>query len=301
MTRAQRFYRLLMQAYPAAYRDQYEDEMVAVLLDTADNRRRLRVREAAAIVAAGLAARLGARAELWHGLRLGSLGAVAIVAAIGTVGIGVATTLVPHAEGVLPAAGWALVAGLALLSARSTSTYRLAPPGVAALAQVAAGAQLMGFTRSVLTVVATCLLLIGAAPRLPWRHLSVATAVGVGAGLLAVPPPVLILTSNGLNPSMHWVAIERWDRFGSWLGVLGRWSLVAVLILAVVGLIASRGRTRFIWAGLVLAAALSPTVVAGRNPPWRLPLPHDALYVVAVGAAAVVVGLAVVVPWRAAR
>jgi hypothetical protein len=80
MTELERRYRWLLRAYPRAYRQYRADEMLETLLATAeDERRRLNVREAAALVAGGLRARtgvdrLGSRSALgYSALRLSVL------------------------------------------------------------------------------------------------------------------------------------------------------------------------------------------------------------------------------------
>ncbi|WP_049557249.1 hypothetical protein [Nonomuraea sp. SBT364] len=75
MTRLERRYRLLLRAYPSGYRSDHGDELLDVLLDTAEPGRALPpAREAAALVAGGMRARLteAARGPAWaDGLHLG--------------------------------------------------------------------------------------------------------------------------------------------------------------------------------------------------------------------------------------
>ena len=115
MTRLERTYRLLMRAYPAHHRDRHEEEMVATLLDVADeNQARPRLGEAAALVKTGLGVRLRDSSELQLGIR--SAGLVAFGAAVfaSTMALGLASQR-PSDGAVVPFIAWVVVLALSLI------------------------------------------------------------------------------------------------------------------------------------------------------------------------------------------
>jgi hypothetical protein len=300
MTRLELAYRFLMQAYPASHRERYEDEMVAVLLDADTGRGRLSLRQATAIVAAGIHVRLRADGELYHGLRLATVGAMATLTALATVALSLSLPQAPPLSAAVPAAMWLVAVAVALFAARADSNFRVAPAAALVLVMVLGGAELMGFKRSVLAAAALCLLFTSVAPRLESRRLALASAVGITAGLVFSVPNQAALDNWAPLSAGPWAADAQWQYSAYSLDSLSVW--LAAPILAA-GLLALRWRARYIVAASLLSIALwLPVTLTPGGYFWPLTRPMRELIVSAGAALALIVlGLAIALPWRTQR
>lgn len=177
-------YRLLMRAYPPHYRNRHEDEIISTLLDVASNgQRRPRVREAGAMLIAGLGCRSRNSSELQLGVGLAGVVALAATFAVSTMAIWLAVSR-PLSVGGVPTLTWLTVIGVSLYGGWSQSIYRLIPGAALTLLMVAAGSSAMGLRRSTI-IPAAMVLLISSASRRASRSLRlVAPVTGVGFGLL---------------------------------------------------------------------------------------------------------------------
>ncbi|MEU8155222.1 hypothetical protein AB0B94_16285 [Micromonospora sp. NPDC048986] len=136
MTEIERRYRWLLRAYPRAYRQYRADEMLETLLATADDeRQRLDLREAAALVVGGLRARtginqIGSRSALgYSALRLSALSLLVYALTFWSGGL-VSFLLTTLSEGPYnPGSWWFVVIPVLLtiaLFAAALGGYRLA-------------------------------------------------------------------------------------------------------------------------------------------------------------------------------
>ncbi len=297
MTRLELAYRFLMQAYPASHRARYEDEMVAVLLDANPRHRRPSLRQATAIVAAGIDVRLRAQGELHHGLQLASAGAMATLTAVATVALSLSLPQAPPFSAAIPAAMWLMTVAIALFAARATSNFRVAPAAALVFVMVLGGAELMGFKRSVLAAAALCLLFTSIAPRLGSHRLALASAVGVIAGTVFSIPNQAALDNWAPLSAGPWAANAQWQYSAYSLDSLSVW-LAAPMLAA--GLLALRWRARYIVAASLLSIALwLPVTLTPGGYFWSLNRSLRELIVSATAALALaVLGLAIFLPWR---
>jgi hypothetical protein len=290
------FYRLLLTAYPPDHRQHYEDEMVAVLLESAPPGRRLpRLREASAIVASGLGTRFRSVSELHHGLRLAGVGAVGLVALFA----GAALSLSAHQpidfSGRL-AAVWLAVLAVAIHATCATSTYRAVPAAVVSLAMMAAGAPMFGFRRSVLVTVAALLILAAAGPRS--RRSVGRTAIVVGCGTGAILGSVIAADFDNVSfgGTERWMLTAQWEVLNG--GMTNLTSLLSLGLVAA-GLLIAAFRVRYLVAAVPMTVT---TLAAGLFRPggwlWGLVLFRTREQTVAlIGLALVALGLTVTVPF----
>jgi hypothetical protein len=289
-----------MRAYPASYRARYEDEMVAVLLDTTARRPTATIREATAIITAGLATRLRAAGEVHHGLRLASLGAAATIVAIATVALSVAIPQAPAPSGALPATSWIATVAITIFAIRSESRFRVVPAALIVLTMFAAGPDLLGFKRSVLAVAALCVLFTSITRRAEWRPVIAATTVGVCSGLLFGIPNRTALDNWAPLTSGPWTANAHWQYTAYSLDTLAGW-LAASMVIA--GLLTLRWRPRYLMAATTLTIALwFPAALTPGGYFWVIGFHTRELLTTASTILAVaVLGLAIIVPSRLTR
>lgn len=300
MTRLELAYRFLMQAYPASHRERYEDEMVAVLLDADPGRSRPSLRQATAIVAAGIDVRLRAEGELHHGLQLAAVGAMATLTAVATVALSLSLPQAPPLSAAVPAAMWLIAIAVALFAAKAESNFRVAPAAALVLVMVLGGAELMGFKRSVLAAAALCLLFTSVAPRLGSHRLALASTVGIIAGLVFSIPNQAALDNSAPLSAGPWAADAQWQHSAYSLDSLSVW-LVAPILAA--GLLALRWRSRYIVAASLLGIALwLPVTLTPGGYFWPLTGSMRELIVSASAALALtILALAIALPWRTQR
>lgn len=253
-------YRLLMRAYPKNHRADHEEEIIATLLDVAENgQTRPRLREAAALLTAGVACRVQQSAELKPGLRIAGLIALAGMVGISTMAIVVAAHR-PLDLGLMPVIAWLTVIATGLAAAWSTSTYRIMPSATVALAMTAAGSSVMGLRRS--TIVPAAILLIVSAYSQSGRRPLRQAAVTVGAALGGLQGWLLAANIDRTLEAADspWVYAAQWDIASDVLLVE---SPIALLLYLLAAVVVGFWRMRFGIAAAVLAIPLAAVTLFG--------------------------------------
>lgn len=296
MTGLERQYRILLLAYPPDHRARHEQEIVTTLLDVAaPGQRHPRIREATAIVGAGLACRLQDGTEIGAGLRLAGLVALAATFSLATMALVLATQM-PPGVGLLPAVAWLLVAASSALAAWSPWSYRLMPAATIALVMVMAGSSVMGLRRTTV-VPAAMFLILSAACRSSRRPLrTVEPAAGIALG--AVHGAVVVNAANQafqLYDSAPWVYTARWDIASDTV------AFDAPLAFAVYGVATvalGLWRPRYALAGALLATPLATlTLLAPPRTIFSIVGPGQATQL-SIAAAAGALILATRITWR---
>ncbi len=300
MTGIEMAYRVLLRAYPPPHRAQYEDEMVAVLLDASEaGRRRPRAREAAAIVRAGLAVRLESRSELHHGFRLAGAGAVSVVCAMAAIALVLAVQQ-PIAGSWVAAALWVLAIGVALYGAWARSRFRVVPAATMTLLMMVTGASTGGFRRSVLVVAAAFLIIAALGPRSERSLRLLAPGLGLAAGTAIGVVNVMDLNNFFPLSAGPWAVNAQWQYSAEMVSsLLVRTSVV----MLAAGLLLTMRRVRYLVATATLAV---PVFVFGMFVPggllWQFAdMPASNQATVAAVVAALVLGVAVLTPLRMER
>ncbi len=252
-------YRKLMRAYPPHHRTRHEDEIISTLLDVAaDGQRRPKLREAAAIVTAGVGRRIQDSSELKPGLRLAGIVALAATFAVSTMAIVLAAPM-PLEIGLAPAMAWLAVIAASIVGSWATSTFRVVPSATITLVMIAAGSSAMGLRRSTL-VPAAVFLILSAFSRPTRRAVRLAApAIGIVLGSLlgtAVAADVNQVFQNSDSP---WVYVARWDIVSD-LVPANSTLLVAICLLAAVAGVLFR-RLRYAVAATILATPLTPAAL----------------------------------------
>lgn len=292
-------YRLLLRAYPSDHRARNEDEIISTLLDVAaDGQRRPKLREAAAIVTAGLGCRAEKSSELRPGLRIAGVGALFAVVAISSMSSVLAITR-PFDLGLMPALAWLAVIAMSVVGARSTSAYRFVPAAVMSLAMIATGASAMGLRRS--TVVPVAIFLVLSVLSQPTRRAarSAAVAAGVCFGLAYGLIVAADLRRLFQNSDSSWVYVAQWDITSDLMSVHSPMLFNLCLLVAIVAFLLRR--PRYAIAAIILCGPLAPgALVGGRG---LIPYAGTAadLALLATVGAALIVGASVGVPWMSHR
>ncbi len=300
---------MLMRAYPAEHRAQYEEEMLAVIMEKPDGAtRRDAVRglayESAAIVLCGFQARVALKSELYHGLRLAGLGATASAVGTSALMAVVAAGIGAEVSG-RQLLAWLAMAAVAAYASWSSSTFRVVFPAAFALAVMVVGSQAMGPRRAVLFIVCAQLVISAAAPR-------ARRVLGVGAAAIGVAIGVVLgiaLTGGFDNVAPlsagPWVVNARWQWTAYSLVIPGYGLLYRVwLVLAAVSLLTFPWRSRYLVATTMLGlpvVAVEASIpggifwrIAGGFPGYRVEL----LVTAGVVATALALVLAVALPRR---
>jgi hypothetical protein len=299
-------YRRLFAAYPPAHRAEREEEMVTTLLDVAGpDQTRPTPREAASIVANGLACRARSATE-WHlGLTIAGLVARAAATALAVAALGVGT-LPPignptrlRDRGVAldpewlqvpawtPVVVWALALLAIIAGARSSwGGRRLVAPVAFAAVMVVAGADVVGMRRSFIAPFVLLLAMSTLDVTASVRRRAIAMATGAAIGVVLASQFRLPWGAyEGLEPKRLWMESDRW--------YLAAKDLVPMrpafwLTFVVLGCLAGAIRARFAIATGLLSIPLGLLIVDG---PRLGPVEQVALPVL-LGAVALLVTVA---------
>ena len=298
MTGLELQYRLLMRAYPLSHRTRHEDEIVATLLDVAnDDQRRPRFREAAAIVKAGLECRAQNSSELKPGLRLAGLVALAVTFALSTLAIVLATQL-PLDIGLTPTLAWLAVVAASVFGTWSASTHRMVPVAALSLVMVVAGSSAMGLRRSTL-VPAAMFLILSTYSRPARRSLRLAAAT-IGIILGSLQGALLWAQANHFFQASDssWVYSAQWDIVSD-IVTFGSPLVFAVCLMTAAA--AGLWRLRYAVAAAVLAGPFAAlTVYNPRGPLPYVVAPRTAA-LLSIAAAAVTLGITLRMTWLGHR
>ncbi len=300
MTGLELLYRLLMRAYPPHHRSRYEDEMVSTLLDVADDgRRRPRLREAAAIVAAGLGHRVQDSSELKPGLRIAGTVALAATFAVSTMAIMLAAHR-PLEIGLVPAIAWLAVIATTVVGSWATSTFRVVPPATLTLIMMAAGSSAMGLRRSTLVPAALFLILSAFSHPMSRAVRLAAPAAGIVLGSLlgaAIAADVNQVFQSSDSP---WVYAAQWDIVSDLVPANARPLAGVCLLTAVIAILARR--LRYAVAATLLLVPLIPNVLVGERGlmPNTL-LSSGTLAALGIVAATLALGVILSMSWRVRR
>lgn len=269
MNKLEARYRRLLSAYPMEHREEREDEMVSVLLDIAQpGQSRPSIRQATAIITAGLACRVRSAEEWQAGTTIASVVALGLGAAMAGLAGGIAL-LPPVASNVTgsppvglsspwwaPTAAWILA--LVFLAAVPWMRGRRSVASVSlvvtlAFILVVGGSHVAGFTRWYAVPFAFFLVLSMASINASRRSQVAAVVSGAGFGVLLLWRFVGTYgrySHYGDSPVRLWEHINRWSlsnnllaiRPEHWLAIvaagllLGVWRpriAIAIALLAV--------------------------------------------------------------------
>ncbi len=284
-------YRLLMRAYPSDHRARCGDEILSTLLDVADDdQRHPRLREAVAIVNAGLGCRIRRSTELQPGLLIAGVVALAATFSITAMAMVVAADR-PLEIGLVPMLAWSAVAAAALLASWAGRPDRIIPAAVITVVMLFAGSSVMGLRRATIVPLAV-LLLLSALSRPARRSVRLAaTATGLAVGSLLGSRVISGVDLAFDAADSPWVYDAQWD-LASDLVLINAPLLVAICLGVVVAATVLR-RRRWALAAAVLAVPLLPDMLFRRNGPLTNILGPNDMALAASATAAVALAAAV--------
>lgn len=250
-------YRRLFTLYPREYRRHREDEMVSILVDSADgNRSLVPIREVRPILGHALETRLWASPEWRAGSALAGLVATFFMAFVVMAGLGVAFQA-DHV-GVATQAWWAV---LAVCLVAVSLNHRVITSQVVSisvtLVGVVAGASLTGVTRGQTVPLLLTVVLVSLSAMASERRRQMAAGVGMAAGAT-----FLIIFWYRLEATSM-VGPRRLDPWRLALGIV-EFQPAAVLAILAAGLLLGLWRRRF-GIAVCLIALPSALFVQGLN------------------------------------